>query len=561
MPHFSGNSIYLAKDFPLSELINYAAFKIDIFHQVGIVIYINGNEIYRKYLEGEIYFDLLATGNYEKPTKLSLIIPSMYLSDNNKLRIELHKYIDYTKPLFSIYSIPILTPSEGCIMTSTIYGHVSSSSNNSYKQMVPSNALDLSSKTIWYELKYKDYQPVKPYIEISFGENTYAWVNQLSITSNKELLFSDNYYYPHKIKYQGSNLQTDEWEEILTVEDSIQLSGGPKFLFYLFYNNKLYNKIKISFEEMVNPLADLKVEDLYLASCHKYYCDGVDGYPTTPAGKRAGVPCEVGYVGTVYRTCSLGRNPTFSIDDRSDCDTIYPTELKYPNSQYSLITYMIIPNMKPTYSFKGPLEFSIEPEELLPKGLLFSQTTGEITGRPIVRIDNTSFEVTAMDPVSNMSDSTSFYLYISVRNCTKDGIWEEVEAGETLTEDCPKEYLGMMNRTCVDGPMPEWAAPNLDGCEIITIPTTTTEETTTVEPPIPEKSVSAGFVVLYLFIGIVVAAVVVLLLLMTVPKLYRKYERMSRPKQRERKMRSFYKSQKRLTECTSAALAVPSLRI
>ncbi|KAK8811373.1 hypothetical protein WA158_003107 [Blastocystis sp. Blastoise] len=172
----------------------------------------------------------------------------------------------------------------------------------------------------------------------------------------------------------------------------------------------------------------------------------VDGiWPITEGGSQATLACAdpLLYEGSRTRYCNIG-TPCFWSEEVDNCKLKIPT-IEYPINILQGYKGDSIDVITPVITGGSLNLLTITPS--LPKGLVFIDSTGQISGIPIETIDNV-YTIT----ISNPSGSKSTLLTIRIQRvvCSIDGEWIETERGEYEYIWCTQGYTGVLSRFCMN---------------------------------------------------------------------------------------------------------------
>ena len=152
--------------------------------------------------------------------------------------------------------------------------------------------------------------------------------------------------------------------------------------------------------------------------------------------------CLYGHTGYTYRTCF---NATWSDIQYDQCILLAPSSLTYSisNSYYLYSSLELIPmksGIISTYSSTS-----------LPSGLSLNETSGIISGIPVMNMTN--YQVTVIGSNDAGSKSVTLYFTLLYPDCEEIDNYEGVASG-SISKDlngCPEDHTGYTYRTCFNG--------------------------------------------------------------------------------------------------------------
>lgn len=455
-PAFKSATIYLATEFTPGELDEYAGFELSVTHQLGFILYLNGEEFFRKFLPASnVTYDTYATGQFQTITITKLLLPSVYLKvGKNTLSIEAHRMNTSTETLtMQVMGTKINDLVDGCIMLQQGRTSFSNSSGNLVEGYPPSNALDYDYSTEWRERFQSSGTSVKPFVEFSAPTNTYLWFNQLGWRAIVgEGSASDN-GQPSKMTIYG--LLDGIWEVLTAISRIVIQTEGQKSIYHLMNNKKLYSSFRFTIDGTLGIDSMMRIADVIVGACQKYYCEEDSGFQAASSGSRVSRPCYEGYTGTMFRKCGDGKNPSWSEIDKARCLPSPPSNFFYKGGVYNFITFHpYYEEIKPNIIFFGELRFEIMPK--LPSGLFLDNSTGTISGVTAERSALKEYLVLAMDVNSENGIETTISIGVDSLYCPPMGTYPETQGGDTAEIQCPIGSSGKIYRKCNDGEMPQW---------------------------------------------------------------------------------------------------------
>lgn len=458
-PNFIDATLYLSTEFTPVNLDEFAAFKAFVSHRMGFILYLNGEEFFRRYLpDSDVKYTTFATEESTVTNNIELILPSVYLKKGkNTLSIEVHrkaKTEDTKQLIFSLYASKISELGDGCLIISTnTYSKLNSTEGLVSGGNTAENALDYDPSTEWWTTSGVS-DVTKAWVSILLKANTYGWFNQIGWRSIDAPNSAGSASQPYKMTFYG--LYKGVWEILDTISNINVVSESQRFVYHHIENIKLYEGFNFSIDAVKVLSADMRIGDVFVGACQKFYCDADGGFPATSSGVRISAQCGAGRVGTMFRVCGIGKNPVWGEPDESRCFGAPPSNLKYPKELYFLVTYAELQEkMIPSVVYLGKLSYEIHPQ--LPLGMKFNNETGEISDSPIVRVNTTVYTVRATDPITLIGIETVFTMEITAVFCQSIGLYPSTMGGDVAKIDCDTGFTGNKQRKCEDGKTPRWS--------------------------------------------------------------------------------------------------------
>ena len=179
-------------------------------------------------------------------------------------------------------------------------------------------------------------------------------------------------------------------------------------------------------------------------------CPAEDGFPAATEGAASEGPCPAFFAGVAKRLCRNGR---FTESDVSNCVPIAPTPWRFTPETASVFTHESV-TFSPVFAFVVDY-FNIRPS--LPAGIRINVTSGVIQGIPVVETPLTVFTVTAHN--SRGSAAATFQLTVS-GGCPDISDFPATPVGESASRSCGRGKMGLVTRQCdkVDG-VAIWGPP------------------------------------------------------------------------------------------------------
>lgn len=460
-PEFTDATVYLATEFNPVNIDEYAAFKMSITHKMGFILYLNGIELYRKFINDtvDVKYTTLSNDELDQAADIELILPSIrFVSGRNTLSIEVHRKALTTatnKLQFSAYASKIDELEDGCLMISKPpYSTVTDTYGTTPSENKAEKAADYNPSTFWSVQASISGEATRAWMILGMKPNTLGWFNQLGWRSIEGLGASDLQNQPSRMSIYGQ--RNGEWELLQQKRDIVVRDSSQRFVYHLMENNHIYSAFNFSIDSVSGITTGLKIADVFVGACQKYYCEAEGGFPAASSGSKITAPCKPGLVGSMVRECGSGKNPTWGEADTSRCRVSPPTNLEYPYNSYDLVTYQpLAERILPTVAFLGELVYDIRPKPI-PDGLLFNNKTGEITEMPISRRNRTEYFVTATDLESATGVEAVITIGVTASFCQAIDKYQATEGGDIVHILCDTGFTGSKSRRCIDGPTPRW---------------------------------------------------------------------------------------------------------
>lgn len=325
IPQTSEISLYLRYINNFDNLYDYSAFSMKIGYKSGLLLYINGNEIYRDNLpkNGIIEPDTEATNCYDEIKEYTLILPlNLIEKEKTIFSIELHR--NDSEELFPQITFELLyiigEGDDECLPINILADPVIEYS--SYIQESKTNdvysAFDREFDTFWIQ-PYKGND--RSWALLSF-DNKYVSFNQLSL-----LL----YFYNSAPNIINLNITTFN-DTIVKSLTNLPYSNFRQtyVLFSPLYS--LLSGVNLSFPEIIGSSNQFGIQDIGLHLCYFHYCPAFDTAPESLTGTSVEINCRDSE-GTKVLTCPKGRNPHW-IEQSNSCKDNPKLIYKYDNYKF-----------------------------------------------------------------------------------------------------------------------------------------------------------------------------------------------------------------------------------
>lgn len=219
----------------------------------------------------------------------------------------------------------------------------------------------------------------------------------------------------------------------LDIDDKTGIFGG-------IATEKTKSEIEIKITGK-NPVGS--VETVIYISIEDRYCleDGL--WPITSPGLWVNISCPKYYSGNIFRYCIDSSTPEWGIIE-DKCVVDPPNDLRYNNNNIDMVYKEKISPITP--SVNGIVKsYSINLE--LINGLIFSESTGEISGTPL-EVGEYEYIIKAENEKGN--SETSIKITVEKYLCSEDKDWPETEIDETVVHFCDDDKYGTITRMCKD---------------------------------------------------------------------------------------------------------------
>ena len=438
---------YYSTDFIIDDIdyVHNSAVKIVVKSYAGIVVYLNGFEIFRANLpEGPIDPSTPATGSFDIFEEYVITIPidSPYINNGpNILSSEIHKKDDTVEP-------------------NDYQGYIEYVGNGSYRVTdgypwsdIPTTGIHGMDKV--FDNDGDTFVSSGPRCEGAIYQWTYnnyrrEYINHYKITSTR----SCNMFHPSGWLIEASNDGTN-WTLLYGVTNQYFTEYSQTFSFD-FYSPTSYNMYRFTATECNNsaiinssgnncgtdPDPEFRLSEigLYVKNV-TVSCDAEGEWGPAPEDGYAFLRCPERAIRGFRRRYCLGgvfrEEDNYCVYDPSDIPS-------YPNSTYHFYKNVEITTLIP--SGGGPMDsFTITPS--LPSGLIFNSTNGYISGTPYAPSPSTKYTVTGS--YSNETFIIIIHIQVDILYCEPDGDWSRTEYMLSVTLPCNSTYYeGHKKRYC-----------------------------------------------------------------------------------------------------------------
>lgn len=321
------NAFYLRTVIEMADAIKYPLVQFGIWYKDGMIVYLNGNEVYRRNMpSGTVNVKTLASGAFDGYFKRVGSAPGYLLKDGkNVLAVEIHKHSSTTgKIQFSGYANAL----QGDCISRVDGGSITESSFFNQPTSSAAQAWDRNVGTEWIE------NGIPAWTIYSYNFDRMEWVNRLSIVSNSVSSERD----PTSIKLSGS-IDGVNWDELYTYTNSyIFTERKERKNFMMMDHMNSYSKYKFEMLATKEKKNKVAISVIDIMSCQLNYCVKDSGFPGVMSDEISVAPCPTDYIGEMYRQCSLAElKPSWGPIDKTECrSTIPPKKFVYVDVAYSL---------------------------------------------------------------------------------------------------------------------------------------------------------------------------------------------------------------------------------
>ena len=442
---------YVTEDFWEPD-VEYVYLSLNVTYDVGLIVYINGVEIFRDNLpSGPVTSSTYALSapsrkNYEYYTYILYSAVPLYQA-MNCFAFEVHNSRD---PLpYDTFSFSFTKVHEGTY----VYQGGKIYAIFPQKMHDLENAIDGNLNTT-----IKGDRCIGSSFIYQFGGNKKKIATSLTLTSASTC----NHWTPSGWRIEGSNDYGTTWIPLFEI-NNVTFTRYQQSYTYSFLPTIAYNKYLFVVTECNNvnlePYSEECEEDrFHLAEVALYVrnigntCPAEGSWPAAIYGTYSIQPCGQFMLGTRRRLCNNG---VLEEEVLSDCQISPPTQFHYNEDVYYIYVDQLIAPMVP-YVNALNLTFSVSPP--LPCGLLLDELTGVISGTPLESTEQVKFNITASNPVGQcttvltivvIGDHSQFY-------CLPSGSLPLTKVNQVVTTPCPPGYQGTIATQCTYKNAPVW---------------------------------------------------------------------------------------------------------
>lgn len=401
------NSIYLRSEIQLSGANKYSGFAISIFHLSGIIIYINGIQIYYRFMENlNPSVDDFAYDRFDELTEIQLILPIHLLDSSNiVVGIELHRYSTEEEfPSFSFYMMLLMgDTSIGCINLNKFRKPITEHCADDGKYGSVEEAFDMIGDSVWH-VDWSDGRIERPWATIRMKDNIFVHLNYftvLPVSLNEGGL-------PKKVELKGTDKEGAELD--IAIYDNL-LYNNLTFIsgHNLNFINHYFTSFTITIPEVYQ--GDyMIVSNLGFLECGTRYCNALPNFniSTSISGTITNISCVNNEsTGMIVLLCPIEVEPQWIIIYYT-CDKDRPLLLE-KKTQYTFKSGNEYKDVKLVTFIGSALKYSMYPE--IP-GLTINSNTGYIDGKPYIQLNNTEIVITAKNGFNIYGENATILITI-----------------------------------------------------------------------------------------------------------------------------------------------------
>lgn len=408
------NVVYLRSELYLHNQDNFTAYHIKLYHISGIVLYVNGEEYYRKFVSSTSYDK--SDDKFDTLTEINLLLPVTVLYENDKsvIAMELHRHETETIfPLIALQSLELEADTEeDCTILNKYRKPITEFSiQNEMSYNKVENGFDYTFSTAWTQ-SYKEEEDTHTWAIMSLNDNTFAYFNQFSITA-----FDSNKNYQPKKLILSILEGSDKWIDINTFDNLSFPSTKPYKSYYnLTSRNRLSNAFKINvLEKYVNNIKYVEVRDYIFHICAMKYCSIFETFPESVSGTTVVSTCnnqtqEIEHENRTF-ICENGKVPlwkevdNYCYSDKPSIITQYDNYIFKVGEVYNDIEIVRFSGANLTYEI-------IRSNNGFDNDIYIDPKTGRITFEPIKDIEKSTITIKAISYPSLQSTETSITITI-----------------------------------------------------------------------------------------------------------------------------------------------------
>lgn len=307
------NTIYFRYNFEVADAIKYPLVQYGIWYKDGIIIYLNGEEVYRRNMPtGTVKHNTLASAMYEGYFTRIGSAPGYLLKDGkNVVAVEIHKHASTKGNIqFSGYANAL----QGDCISRVDGGTITESSFFNQPSSSAAQAWDRNTGTEWIE----NGSPA--WTVYSYNFDRMEWVNRLSLVSAG---YSGR--DPKEFTLYGSSDGVN-WEPLFNYKASTIFQGRKERREFMMLDHLgSFSKYKFEMMESTSGFNKLSMSVIDIMSCQLNYCVKDGGFPGVMSDETAIADCPEGYIGEMFRKCQLAElRPQWEPADTSLCRSTEP---------------------------------------------------------------------------------------------------------------------------------------------------------------------------------------------------------------------------------------------
>lgn len=453
-PQRAGTTQYFVKAFNFAGELSTVSSLVSAFkYDAGIVVYLNGIEIYRNNVGSGTVTPTTSATKQMTPNYYRIGLPSTHLKMSNILAVELHSHISSSKVnCFGGYLDAVEQECSINYLNPFTRGNLTLSHRESIGYPA-TNLLDNSAQTQWIANSFNDKGTTVVY---TLRDQRVEFVNTYTVVlgDTKE---RDPISWNFHASVDGVNF------ELLDSQKNQGFVERQSSHSYYFNAKKSYNAFKWEIlthgDYMGASYYGIQVADFLLYACNVKYCHSEGKWKTTRVNGRLSLPCPRGYSGGLTRSCNADGTWAAEPSVGVSCQEKAPGLITSERNEYVLARNLHVPAI--TFICDAlNLEYTLKPE--LPRNLVLDSKLGIISGTPIVTLGRMLYNISACNQLG-CSPAKMFYLSIIISECPDDLPWKAVEQGEYSYLPCQSGYVGEYKRRCVPSLTPYWEEP-IDTC-------------------------------------------------------------------------------------------------
>lgn len=422
----------------------------------GIVIYLNGNEFYRRNIGiSTIITNKTPATKYFEEAKIMKITIASHLvqSGQNILAIEVHKH--QNSPLqdpLTVSLSPVTNYDEECQVRT-----ISSSEDPTMdaKSTLPNGS---ASETIKYgydmnvRTKYcsailkKENFPAE--IEFKWPSGIVEFFNTFEYYTANDIPDRD----PTEFTLYGAFDRDDpEWIKVREYNDFVMTSERNVRVPFPMENNirsfEAYKIEIIRIRKIETAWPTVQFADFVATNCKPIYCASETDpegnvWKESITGITVSLSCPSGSYGSIQRSCT-------NVDDKgvwssvnNNCSSSIPSSIEYGNLDFYINHYS---SYTPTIIGGNVDYFSIDC--ILPVGLIFERKDGLIGGTP-ANNEKPSTKCTVTGHAGTNEIKSEIVVNVTQLKCAGDDKYETTDAAEYAIRACGSGYSGNSRRFC-----------------------------------------------------------------------------------------------------------------
>lgn len=423
---------YLRKSFQLTGIDDYQVLNIRMKYAGGVVVYFNGNKVARFNLIEDFDANTESIEIHDATlfSKFHIIVPTSGVQEGtNVVAFEIHRPVGTSSSDSFVFDATGVFGVNDCSTTIDSYFYQNSTALISGSL---NDILDLDPFTTAF-LPAESESFIEWTVENLEGSRWNAF--NMVVSSDLDLVF-DLY----------GSLNDDDDSPIQLTNKNLQLASRTKPQVSVPVALAGFRRIRYEILRANNPN---HIGAMFTSYCKTSgaVCPSVDNYPSVAEGQLSPGPCNDGFTGYSYRTCSGGVLGEVQMDK---CTYKTPTSVHYRSTRYTMVMGTASTTGKPTYR-NIVTRWFVDDGVVLPAGLKLDEETGEILGIPTSIMDNQAFTVFAQNP--NGAASVTIEIDIRVGRCVAEGVFPTTEVGTVAMYKCSTQgsYVGTQTRGCVLG--------------------------------------------------------------------------------------------------------------